>query len=45
MRAWKYYFFIDLEGHCNAPKVKKAFEDLENKCHFVKILGSYPKGR
>ena len=45
MRAWKYYFFVDLEGHCNAPKVKRALEDLEKKCHFVKILGSYPKGR
>ncbi len=42
---WKYYFFVDLEGHCDAPKIKKALGDLEKKCHFLKILGSYPKGR
>ncbi|MBD3425670.1 MAG: prephenate dehydratase [Candidatus Omnitrophica bacterium] len=44
MRAWKYYFFVDLEGHCQSPKVRKALTDLEKKCHFVKILGSYPRG-
>lgn len=42
---WKYYFFIDLEGHCEDKKVKKTLEDLEKKCHFLKVLGSYPKGR
>ncbi len=41
---WKYYFFIDLEGHLDTPKIKKAVEDLEKKCHFLKVLGSYPKG-
>ena len=40
---WKYYFFVDLEGHVDNTKVKKALKDLEKRCHFLKILGSYPK--
>ncbi|MFQ5951919.1 MAG: prephenate dehydratase [Candidatus Omnitrophota bacterium] len=43
-KLWKYYFFVDMDGHRENPKVRKALKDLENKCHFLKILGSYPKG-
>ncbi|MBN1912947.1 MAG: prephenate dehydratase [Candidatus Omnitrophica bacterium] len=43
-KAWDYYFFVDLEGHKDSPKVKKAILELENKCKFLKILGSYPIG-
>ena len=43
-KAWDYYFFVDLKGHYNNLKVKKALEELENKCKFLKILGSYPVG-
>jgi chorismate mutase/prephenate dehydratase len=43
-RAWDYYFFVDLEGHRDNPRVKKALLELENKCKFIKILGSYPVG-
>ncbi|MFA5095939.1 MAG: prephenate dehydratase [Candidatus Omnitrophota bacterium] len=43
-RAWDYYFFVDLEGHIQEPKVQKALQELENKCKFLKILGSYPVG-
>ena len=43
-KAWKYYFFIDLEGHYHDEKVKKALEHVEKHCRFLKILGSYPKG-
>jgi chorismate mutase/prephenate dehydratase len=43
-RAWDYYFFVDLEGHCNNPKIKKALDELDNKCKFLKVLGSYPIG-
>jgi chorismate mutase/prephenate dehydratase len=43
-RAWDYYFFVDLEGHRDNPRVKKALNELENKCKFLKILGSYPVG-
>lgn len=40
---WKYYFFVDLEGHVDNAKIQKALNDLEKKCHFLKILGSYPR--
>lgn len=43
-KAWDYYFFIDLEGHKDNSNVKKAILDLEKKCKFLKILGSYPVG-
>lgn len=43
-KAWDYYFFVDLEGHQHSPKVKKALLELENKCKFLKVLGSYPVG-
>jgi chorismate mutase/prephenate dehydratase len=43
-RAWDYYFFVDLEGHRQNPKLKKALDELENRCKFLKILGSYPVG-
>jgi chorismate mutase/prephenate dehydratase len=43
-KAWDYYFFVDLEGHCENPRVKKALLELENKCRYLKILGSYPIG-
>ncbi len=44
-RLWKYYFFVDMEGHYQTPKIKKVLKDLETKCHFLKVLGAYPKGR
>jgi chorismate mutase/prephenate dehydratase len=43
-RAWDYYFFIDLEGHTENPRLKCALKELENKCKFLKVLGSYPIG-
>jgi chorismate mutase / prephenate dehydratase len=44
-KAWDYYFFLDLVGHRDEPKVKKALSELESKCKFLKILGSYPVGQ
>jgi len=43
-KAWDYYFYLDLEGHRDNPRVKKALSELESKCNFLKILGSYPTG-
>ncbi len=43
-KAWDYYFFVDLEGHRQDAKVKKALGELESQCRFMKILGSYPLG-
>ncbi len=41
-RAWDYYFFVDCEGHRMDKKVQKALTQLEGKCKYLKILGSYP---
>jgi len=41
-KAWDYYFFVDLCGHKEEKNVAKALAALENKCKFMKILGSYP---
>jgi chorismate mutase/prephenate dehydratase len=41
-KAWDYYFFVDLEGHRDDKKVFHALKQLEHKCNFLKILGSYP---
>ncbi|HPM42470.1 MAG TPA: prephenate dehydratase, partial [Candidatus Omnitrophota bacterium] len=44
VRAWEYYFFVDLEGHARDAKVKRALEGLKHSASYVKVLGSYPVG-
>jgi len=39
---WEYYFYVDIEGHRDDPKVAKALAELGDKAPFVKIFGSYP---
>ncbi len=41
-KAWDYYFFVDLKGHCEDEIVKKALKELEEECRYLKVLGSYP---
>ncbi|MBI5211999.1 MAG: prephenate dehydratase [Nitrospirae bacterium] len=41
-RAWEYIFFVDMEGHIEDKKVRKAVEDIKEKCLYMKHLGSYP---
>ncbi len=41
-KAWDYYFFIDMEGHHQDPRIKKALKELEQHATFIKILGSDP---
>ncbi|MDI6758624.1 MAG: prephenate dehydratase [Candidatus Omnitrophota bacterium] len=43
-KAWDYYFFVDLEGHKDNRHIKKALSELDSKCKFLKVLGSYPAG-
>jgi chorismate mutase/prephenate dehydratase len=43
-KAWEYIFFVDMEGHIESRKLKKAIEEVKNECLFLKILGSYPCG-
>lgn len=44
-RAWDYIFFVDLEGHVDEEKVANALRDLEGRCKFLSVLGSYPVSR
>lgn len=41
-KAWEYLFFVDIEGHVEEDRVKKALEEVKGRCLFMKILGSYP---
>lgn len=43
-KVWDYYFFVDLVGHYKDKHVKKALEELSDRCNFLKVLGSYPVG-
>lgn len=38
----EYVFFVDFEGHCEDPKVKKALAALHDHCEELTVLGSYP---
>jgi chorismate mutase/prephenate dehydratase len=40
--TWEYYFYVDLEGHADDPKVAAALTELQRECAFYKCLGSYP---
>ncbi len=43
-KAWEYYFFVDICGHQCDARVRKALKELEHRCAYLKILGSYPVG-
>jgi chorismate mutase/prephenate dehydratase len=42
-KNWEYFFFVDIEGHCEDDLVKDVLRELEKHCTFVKVLGSYPQ--
>jgi chorismate mutase/prephenate dehydratase len=39
---WEYYFYIDIDGHPDQPKVATALAELRSVCAFYKLLGTYP---
>ncbi|MEW6214269.1 MAG: prephenate dehydratase [Nitrospirota bacterium] len=43
-KAWEYIFFLDMEGHIDDKKVRKAIDNIQDSCLYLKILGSYPHG-
>ena len=43
-KAWEYLFFVDLEGHAEEPRVKRALAALAKHTTFCRVLGSYPVG-
>ena len=42
VKAWEYYFFVDIIGHTEDENVSAALKKLGQHCDMVKILGSYP---
>lgn len=43
-KAWEYIFFVDMEGHVEDKRLRKAIDTLKDNCLYLKILGSYPHG-
>jgi chorismate mutase/prephenate dehydratase len=43
LKAWEYFFFVDIEGHVDDPKVRKALRDLARHCMLLVVLGAYPR--
>jgi len=41
--AWRYLFFVELDGHITDRPVLTAVEELRSESRFVKMLGSYPR--
>jgi len=41
-KAWKYYFYVDMEGHTKDKKIAKSIDQLKRHCKFLRVLGSYP---
>ncbi len=41
----EYVFFLEMEGHRDDPKVKKALAGLEAVCDEVSVLGSFPAAK
>ncbi|MFO0121579.1 MAG: prephenate dehydratase [Inhella sp.] len=39
---WESYFYIDLQGHPDEPRVASALQALRECCAFFKVLGTYP---
>jgi len=42
-QPWKYIFYLDFEGHRTEEKSRSALEEMEKRCLFIKVLGSYPR--
>lgn len=42
IKAWRYFFFLDMEGHAEEPRIRRALDDLAAHCAFLRVLGSYP---
>ncbi len=41
--AWRYLFFVDLDGHREDPAVAASLAEMEAMSAFFKILGSFPR--
>ncbi len=41
--AWRYLFFVDLDGHREEPALAACLQEMEEMSAFFKILGSFPQ--
>jgi chorismate mutase/prephenate dehydratase len=41
-RPWEYVNFVDFEGHRDTDDVQAVLAEVEERCQFLKVLGSYP---
>ncbi|HAY21204.1 prephenate dehydratase [Desulfobacca acetoxidans] len=41
--AWRYLFFVDLDGHLQESALQECLHEMEEMSAFFKILGSFPK--
>jgi len=41
-RLWEYVFFVDIEGHAEEERVRRAIEDMGALTPRIVVLGSYP---
>jgi 3-deoxy-7-phosphoheptulonate synthase len=39
---WRYYFYLDFEGHIRDRIIKEAMDELKEQTNFLRVLGSYP---
>ncbi len=42
---WEYIFYSDFKGSLDTEPTRKAMAELRDRALFVKILGSYPRGK
>ena len=41
--AWRYAFFVDIDGHKDDHRVKKMMTEMGEICQSIRCLGSYPR--
>ena len=42
---WEYNFYVDFEGHSHDKEISELIKAVEKKTLFIKILGSYKRGK
>ena len=46
LTPWEYVFFVDVDGHVEEPgdsPLRRALKRFQERCLFVRVLGSYPE--
>ena len=43
-KPWEYYFYVDIEGHCDDINIKDGINSILSRSTSLNILGSYKQG-